>query len=113
MSPADELVAAAERLEKLAGEATEGPWVSDGHTYELEDASGWDVDGPSGGYVARLADKQDADYIAAMDPRKGRKLATALRNDAERITDSTDPRFVQAVYRGNQDLIDLARLING
>lgn len=79
MTPADRLLKAADLLEKAASEATEGPWITDGIVYRLLKEQGADVDGPHGGYVARLIEPADARYIAMMHPEVGKAVAAWLR----------------------------------
>ncbi len=124
MTPAEELTAAADKLDALAAKTTYGAWRFDSHTYDAERfGSGWDVDGPHGGYIARLAAKGDAAYIAAMNPLGGKALAQWLRYEAETL--ASDP----SDYCGERSELDdecgdwycgavdraleIARLING
>lgn len=84
MTPAERLLAAADLLEKRAGEAGESPWRFSGETYDADQfGSGWDVDAPNGGYVTRLATKEDATYIATMHPEVGKAVAKVLRDSVQ------------------------------
>lgn len=92
MTPADELLAAADHLDALLAEATPGPWV-----YGIDhnpETCGWWIGAPAddgeghpvlfhGGDDDRWS---DAEYVAAMNPEVGRALVALLRviaNEAE------------------------------
>lgn len=78
MSSADELRAAADRLDELAGAATPGPW-SVGSVNPTTNGSWFgnmdpEVPGPVGdAYLT------DAAYIATLSPEVGKALAATLR----------------------------------
>lgn len=113
MSPAEELRAAADRLEALAKGATPGPW----QWWNLEGADqGWSDNGPSLETVARgpvysdgsqgaaatiigawghdawgiSVEESDAAYIAAMHPGVGLALPSLLRVIADRYESMLD-----------------------
>lgn len=112
MTPAEELRAAADRLDKLAGGATQGPWRTDeiGNPF----CSAIVVAGrPSKRARVELAETlhdADAAYIAAMNPLVGKALVKAFRDEAEESA-----RYARAALRddGHPALLALARLING
>ena len=127
MTPAEVLAAAADKLDALVAEATEGPWTahygSDLHT----DAAAW-IGAPGrattdGVFVATTANAVeglgDAAYIAAMNPLIGKALADYLRGAAHRL--SSRPLDFQEVAADRGVLFDayyghalgLARLILG
>lgn len=100
-TPADRLLAAADLLDELAGEATEGPWFNtrDG---EVKNARNWDV-------VDRMgAGSKDARYIALMGPEVGKALTALLRMEATRI-DATEKAFPR--YVADPDILALADLL--
>ena len=90
-TPADELRTAAERLRKLAGQATEAPWSTawNGQEYELRspDEAAYPIAEwtyaiatlePEASEQRAECDTADADYIAAMHPGVGEALAAWL-----------------------------------
>lgn len=111
MRATEELLAAADLLDKRAGEATPGPWVFDRHTYETDmDSSGYDVDGPDGGYTSRLSSIGDARYIATMNPEVGKALADLMRIRADQLRNQLHPDGGDHI---TSRLLRLARLIVG
>lgn len=106
-APADRLLAAADLLDDLAGEATEGPWFNtrDG---EVKNAKNWDV-------VDRMgAGSKDARYIAMMGPEVGKLLASTLREAAHAIENNVNvriPQGVPPVQVASACLLDLADLL--
>lgn len=108
MTPADELAAAADKLDALIAAATDGDWSA---LAMLGAETGSDVlavsnDAPAGwSSVAHGISDADAAYIAAMNPLVGKALAEWLRAIAawpKHIT-GTDREFG----------LRIARLING
>lgn len=104
MTPAERLIAAADLLDKRAGEATEGPWtgrVFDGGDHEFSDVIGkQEVEQYSGSYTVTTAlvaggaaeiaepgwlEPANARYIATMHPEVGKTVARALRRYAEGV----------------------------
>lgn len=119
-SVAGELLAAADRLEALAGAATEGPWEAHLHEFEPETAEVWgDVKRKAGAtaytQVAQGVTTEDAKpegpwltgedaaYIAAMGPDRGLLLAKWLRHEGQGAA---------AGLGVLQPVLDLARAIN-
>lgn len=90
MTPAERLLAAADLLDKRAGEATPGPWSAPGgpRYVFLDGFSGHDVDGPKSGFVARGTYWSDAQYIATMHPEVGKAQAAWLRESAADLIDT-------------------------
>ena len=102
--PADELRTAAERLRKLAGQATEAPWATawNGQQHELRSPDGaaypiaewtyaiatWE---PQASEQRAECDTANADYIAAMHPGVGQALADWLESEAEFGAEGFDP----------------------
>lgn len=122
MTPADRLHAAADLLEKLAGEATPGPWTphyaSDLHT----DSAAWiGAPGqatPDGVFVATTASALeglgDATYIATMHPEVGKLIASSLRDAACAIENNVNvriPRGLPPIQVASACLLDLADLL--
>lgn len=99
-APADRLLAAADLLDELAGEATEGPWFNtrDG---EVKNARNWDV-------VDRMgAGSKDARYIALMGPDKAEALAKVFRAWAKIVRYDQD-----LIHRiGGEETLALADLL--
>jgi hypothetical protein len=96
MEPAEELRTAADKIRKLAGQATEGPWETTwrGQEYQLDGYRGgtlhsvsewtyavatWE---PQASEQRAECDTADADYIAAMHPGVGNALADWLEHEA-------------------------------
>lgn len=109
MTPAEELAAAADKLEALASAASHGPWIEAGFG-----DSGWSVIGGdypfTSGFAIETEDsdqgKADAAYIAAMNPLVGKALAEMLRDQA--TSASFGPMMPPSQYA-----LRIARLING
>jgi hypothetical protein len=108
MTPAEELAAAADKLDALASGATQGPQFAD----EVMLAS------------IRGTHEEDAAYIAAMNPLVGKALAVLLRAFAgavareylvfhEMWNDEQRLRSMATHMDGLHEALDLARLING
>jgi hypothetical protein len=99
VTPAEELVQAADKLAALASEATDGPWTNDARYVWITDALDFghviDDDG---------AHATDLRYIAAMNPLVGKALAEWLYEQAS----------AAAVRNGHSaKALEIARLING
>lgn len=84
MTPAERLLAAADLLDKRAGEATAGPWVEAGIG-----EYGWSVISqadPRSNFGVETEDseqgKADAAYIATVHPEVGKQQAAMLRSFA-------------------------------
>lgn len=97
MTPAERLLAAADLLDKRAGEATKGNWA-----YELMPER-WEGDRPAhwvrykedseygytSGTVAECPwGERDARYIATMHPEVGKALAETLRQATDDLIDT-------------------------
>lgn len=131
-SPAEELVAAADKLEALIAGATDGPWVVERQTIASSGVDRLQVRGahkswPSGRTSATTVtsgiDEEtagpddseywlgsgDAAYIAAMNPPVGKALAAALRIEGETVA-GWDPALASSHA---VNLLPIARLING
>lgn len=118
MTPAEELVAAADKLDALVSGATEGPWT----TYRELDgifAGQWTVVRAAGLRVASVgqvrrhhsqAAEGNIAYIAAMNPLVGKAMAELFRMEFARI-DATEK--VHPPYVPDPEVLALARLING
>jgi hypothetical protein len=104
MTPAEELAQAADNLDALWANATNGLWIdrkmgSEGSTVF---AGGQTVN--TSRRVARAGEFGDAAYIAAMGPLVGKALADWLRTAARNV----------ARHQGwDGEAVILARLING
>lgn len=106
MTPAERLLAAADLLDKRAGEATEGPWWT-----EESAATGQHV--IQGGMVAedlwlKVAGHvraQDATYIATMHPEVGKALAVWLRELAAELAATPEDycEMTPGVHFPNED----------
>lgn len=95
MTPAEELTAAADKLDGLIAGASDGPWATDGSEV-------W-IDTPEPRHAFFLRGwTADAAYIAAMNPLVGKALAAWLREMAT-------GNFIGREGRA----LDIARLING
>lgn len=113
MTPAEELTAAADKLDALVAGATEGPWT----TYRELDgifAGQWTVVRAAGLRVASVgqvrrhhsqAAEGNIAYIAAMNPLVGKALAEWLRKAARAASEQMLGWDAEAVV--------LARSING
>lgn len=94
MSDIDALIARA--MDALDG-VTAGPWELDPwHHYSREDSDYyWDVDGPSGGWLAHIGEKPDAEFIAA-----SRQLIPELVGQLQAVAgllEATQEQLTQAV----------------
>jgi hypothetical protein len=101
VAPAERLIAAADLLDKRAGEATEGPWVANrADVYRLESKPYPD----DRTYVAKLTalTVPNATYIATMGPEVGKAMAVVLRCEAGNRYEGRSPR-VQAAITGELD----------
>lgn len=138
-TPAEELLAAADKLDRLVAEATPGPWtgrVFDDAWHQYADVIGkQEVEQYSGSYTVTTAlvaggasevaapgwlFPGNASYIAAMNPFVGqalvdllRRLATACGRDVRPPTWSLDSQRVDDRIPGLTVALDLARLLNG
>lgn len=109
MTPAEELAAAADKLDALVVGATEGPWreLLMGSEGSKVLAGGNTVS--TARHVALARGPADAAYIAAMNPLVGKALAEMLRTEAAEA----------AIYRSHhlefifRHALRFARLING
>jgi hypothetical protein len=115
VTPAQELAAAADKLDALASKATEGPWrdMSMGSEGSTIHAGGNTVS--TARRVGRCGEYADAAYIAAMDPLVGKALAAVLREASYTIENNVNvlvPRGLPAVPVSG-GLLDLARMVNG
>jgi hypothetical protein len=114
VTPAQELAAAADKLDALASKATEGPWVANRADVYHPPLAPFPDDRT---YVAKLTalTVPNATYIAAMNPLVGKALAVVLREASYTIDNNVNilvPRGLTAVPVSG-GLLDLARLING
>lgn len=106
MTPADELTAAADRLDALVAEASDGPWRVESHLDPLTPPRTWHLDGIERwrgltNNVHLGEDEGTARYIAAMDPQCGAVLAEWLRDEAERQQSSPYAiRFARQINGG-------------
>jgi hypothetical protein len=122
MTPAERLLAAADLLDKRAGEATEGPWQAGEFcvwtTADVED--GVIVsDGPNGGGGAS---EENARYIALVHPEVGKALAEWLRREAKKpmildpaqwkaFEDGTLDEPEREIWSGDPEALALADLL--
>lgn len=107
MTPAEVLAAAADRLDKLAGEAEQGPWAP--RSFEI-------LHGVVSAHehIASTETPIEAQYIAAMNPLVGKALAEVFRSEAQAFRGGEQRGFDGAdLYRVNPRLMALARLIIG
>lgn len=133
MNPAEELATAADKLDALASEASDGPWIlakhKDGRILGIDAHDGYDEVITTGdvncmaycygGTSTIEAIDADWRYIAAMNPLVGKALAEYLRGAGHRLSSRSDD--YQAVLADRGVLFDayyghalaLARLING
>lgn len=112
MTPAERLLAAADLLDKRAVDGGETPWRFSGETYDAaEFGSGWDVDAPNGGYVTRLATKEDARYIATVHPEVGKAVAAWLRAEANRVVNGPRAFGGRALFTTSSEAASVADLI--
>lgn len=94
-TPAEELVAAADRLDALIAEAGSGPIRAlNANLYPVDNTDQW---------LGELHSEELAAYYAAMNPDVGRTLAALLRWTAERF----------GPYGAPGSALDLARAILG
>ncbi|HEY9367020.1 hypothetical protein [Streptomyces sp.] len=122
MTPAEELTAAADRLNELVAKATPGRWKLWGMEVlaDIDGTSNVDTALP----VARTSHEAglrtfNATYIAAMNPLVGKALAEWLRVEARRY--AKHPPNVQDFFAGDIEgeereldyCVRIARLING
>lgn len=133
MTPAERLLAAADLLDKRAGEATKGQW-----RYELLDAR-WAGDRPAhwvrfdlldddglGETTGTVAEcpwgERDGRYIATMHPEVGKALAAWLRLEAGKpmildpvqwaaFADDTLTEPTRQIWSGDQEALTLADLL--
>lgn len=96
MTPAERLLAAADLLEKRAGEATPGPWAVGSHLDALTPPRTWHLEGIErwrglANNVGLGEDEATATYIATMHPEVGKVLAAWLRElGEETVADEGD-----------------------
>jgi hypothetical protein len=83
MTPAEELAAAADKLDALTTNVVGGPWTI-GEYYG-------DIAGVNGAHVANV-NTDLADYIAAMNPLVGKALVEMLREEAAEARIYRGPR---------------------
>ena len=109
MTPAEELTAAADMLDALVAEATDGPWrdLLMGSEGSKVVAGGNTVS--TARHIALARGSADATYIAAMNPLVGKALAELFRMEFTRI-DATEK--VHPPYAPDPEVLALARLIN-
>lgn len=95
VTPAETLAAAAEKLKRLASDATPGPWEADYFDISQHWRIGYDevtsdeVDCMAycyGGSSKGLRRTEDANYIATMNPAVGLALAEVLAAEGARLT---------------------------
>lgn len=120
MTPAEELAAAADKLDARLKHTTPGPWEVYGDADRL-----FTIVGGEGREYGVVEDYElnpdDAHYLAAMNPLVGEALAVVLRRlseacerDATPTRDLwTRPQRVDDRIPGLTAALDLARLING
>lgn len=128
MTPAQELAAAADKLDALASDASGGPWVVERCEDFLEKQVSWSLPGIErwrglSNDVQFGEDEATARYVAAMNPLVGQALAEMLRrfeyaceSDSHRIYEmwrSPELQRVESRIPGLLAALDLARLING
>jgi hypothetical protein len=116
MTPAERLLAAADLLDKRAGEATVGPWNVDGPWWWDDTCSALVSAGLAREAVAiapKGATDGNARYIATMHPKVGKALALVLRNAVDVIESNLGWRIPKGLppHPVDGDLLDLADLI--
>lgn len=118
MNLADELRTAANKLRRLAGQATPGPWATTwrGQEYQLDGNTKDDLSPiaewsyaivttePKASEQRAECDTADAEYIAAMHPLVGLALADWLDETAR----NSEPFGVITTFA-----VEMARTING
>lgn len=135
-TPADELTTAAQRLRKLADDATPGPWLRPLNTRYKATVTGALPEGERGSWLdgidpttgererctvamvpmwsngrhSRQRGGRDLEYIAAMHPGVGQALADWLDAEATRLTATTHPGWQDTVA---PHPLAVARAING
>lgn len=125
MTPAEELAAAADKLDALiAAGLTTAPWEVRFQCPEGTHHHDWDevwLASPEGATVAALNERytlapNDAAYIAALNPLVGKELAALMRVSAQALltVDADDQHDVVADKPGYvpHPLLTIARLIN-
>jgi hypothetical protein len=118
VTPAEELIAAADRLDGLMADLTPTPWQVLFECPEGDHHHDWDevwIGGPNRETVAGLNERytsgpRDAAYIAAMNPLVGKALADLMRIRADQLRYD---RRVEGSSTLTAKFQDLARLING
>lgn len=113
MTPAERLLAAADLLDKRAGEATKGPWWVNSKIYPEtiygDDASAV-ISGSRWCGEANVFDNDaDAAYIATMHPEVGKALAKVLRSYAEGVRELEE--ILPLGAQPESDLLTVAGLI--
>ncbi|MFC5268496.1 hypothetical protein ACFPJ1_40860 [Kribbella qitaiheensis] len=109
-APADHLLAAADLLDKRAGEATEGPWraVATGEAGRADVINDKIVSTTRGMVAAVDVSTTDGRYIASLDPEKGKLIAKILRAEAERLTRSPRAFGGAPLFKPQPDTLALA-----
>lgn len=113
MTPAEELTAAADKLDALVAGASDGPWAVDSHLDMLDPPRTWHLEGIERwrgltNNVQLGEDEGTARYIAAMNPLVGKAMVEMLREEAAEAR----------LYRGrrpdhlSRHALRFARLIN-
>jgi hypothetical protein len=132
MTLAEELARAADKLDALAAEATDGPWtgrIFDDACHQYADVIGkQEVEQYSGSYTVTTAlvaggtseiaqpgwlYPANAAYIAAMNPLVGKALAEWLRAEGSRLDRSPAAFGGAPLFKPQPEAMTLARLING
>ena len=130
MTPGELLAAAADRLDALVANASDGPWEVGSH-YDMlyPDRPSWFLDGVERwrGMTNNVnvgEDEGTARYIAAMNPLVGKALATMLRTFAneyvretrhfhEMWNEAARVRMIGDRFPGFAQALELARIIVG
>lgn len=109
MTPAEELTAAADKLDALVADATDGPWreLLMGSEGSKVVAGGNTVS--TARHIALARGSADATYIAAMNPLVGKTLLEMLREEAAEAALYRGPHAAHFFRHG----LRFARLING
>lgn len=113
MTPAETLTAAADRIERVAGGATPGPYSftrSLGHGLPCGEWSSADVIASHGDYLCSELSDADAEHIALWSPDVALLLVPILRAEAARLAKSFP--CCAPMRSANPDLLALAERIN-
>jgi len=114
MTPAERLIAAADLLDKRAGEATEGPWNVDGPWWWGDTCAAMVTAGLARDAVViapQGATDANTRYIATMHPEVGRAVAKVIRAYGEGARELEQILTSIPVGPGRSAMLDLADLV--